>query len=183
MITAWAIWSVLTWWKSLFVTWTPVTSSPLLSSVWMFALLSKIKQLSKDENYTLSEIMFACKTWAPDEKKIYALQPVKLCYNGSYTCSQSNVGRPSFILKQGIYALNRLWSTLCGLSLRARITSCYWDLLWTFEEAVLRDRKCWTGWIFPVYSYFFKRLSTFRHLFKQIKNYFLKNLKESDFLG
>lgn len=104
----------------------------------MFALLSKIKQLSKDKNYTLSEIMFACKTWAPDEKKIYALQPVKLCYSGSYTCSQSNVGRPSFILKQGIYALNRLWSTLCGLSLRARITSCYWDLLWTFEEAFLR---------------------------------------------
>ena len=88
-------------------------------------------------------------------------------------------GPPLFGLdEQGIYALNRLWSTLCGLSLRARITSCYWDLLWTFEEAVLRDRKCWTCWIFPVYSYFFKRLSTFRHLFKRIKNYFLKNLKE-----
>lgn len=149
----------------------------------MFALLSKIKQLSKDKNYTLSEIMFACKTWAPDEKKIYALQPVKLCYNGSYTCSQSNVGRPSFILKQGIYALNRLWSTLCGLSLRARITSCYWDLLWTFEEAFLRVGSVEQAEYFLFTAFFFERFFTIRQLFKRIKKYLLKNLKESDFLG
>ena len=35
-------------------------------------------------------------------------------------------GPPLFGLdEQGIYALNRLWSTLCGLSLRVRMTSCY----------------------------------------------------------
>ena len=72
-------------------------------------------------------------------------------------------GPPLFGLdEQGIYALNRLWSTLCGLSLRARIKSCYWDLLWTFEEAFLRVGNVEQAEYFMFTAFFLERFFTIR---------------------